>query len=192
MKLNLAIFCFSILFLLTKAQKPLIKHEADEWTVGSIASQKNIFNHPLTDNYAEMLQNKEKKMITLGLNNSGLVDLNSTVVISDDTRYKADDGVTGKISEDTSLGKNELTQYYQEMLSNRNKKILTMQVNNTAFYDPDNQVLVKNTGEMPAIDPLDNYYVDKIKGKYDETPELVKAPKLKKGKNAQTLILSKK
>ena len=53
------------------------------------------------------------------------------------------------------------------------KKLISLQVNRTAFYDPDNQVVVKGTGDMPSVDPLDNYIINKMENKM-ETPTLVK------------------
>ena len=150
--------------------KPILKHEASEWTVGTIVPIEKAQSLPLTDSYEEMLKNHDKKIISLGLNNSGLVNLKDTVVISDSPQYLYEDGITGKVSQNAFLKKNTITDSYEEMLKNRNTRIISMQVNRTAFYDPDNQVVVKGTGEMPVIDPLDNYYANKI-GKM-ESPEI--------------------
>ena len=78
--------------------KTLPRPQADEWTVGAIVPiEKNV--HPqLTQDYEEMLKNSDKKLISLGLNNSGIVNLKETVVISDNPKYLYNDGITGKIS----------------------------------------------------------------------------------------------
>lgn len=177
MKLNILLIPFLFFLFLnlsSSLKRPLIKHETDEWMEGSISKKQNLFSPPITEKYEEMLKNREKKLISLGLNNSGIVNLNDTVVISDDMKYIGDDGVTGALSSRPPNEKNQITYHYEEMLADKNKKIISMNVNRTAFYDPDSQVVVKNTGEMPAIDPLDNYYANKLDRNYLETPELIK------------------
>lgn len=177
MKLSIVLIPFLFFLFLnpsTPLKRPLIKHETDEWMEGSISKKQNLFTPPITDKYEEMLKNPEQKLISLGLNNSGIVNLNDTVIISDDMKYIGDDGVTGALSSRPPNEKNEITYHYEEMLADKKKRIIALNVNKTAFYDPDSQVVVKNTGEMPAIDPLDNYYANKLDRNYLETPELVK------------------
>lgn len=161
---------FSNVFSADSVQRPLIRHQEEQWTVGTLA--KNPKTGPsLTTEYSEMLNNRNKRIISLGLNNSGLVNLNETVVMSDNLKYLDDDGVTGKLAPVQKGDKPQITQYYEEMLQDRDKRIISLKVNNTAFYDPDSQVVVKGTGEMPEVNPLDNYLVSKL-----EEPYLAKNP----------------
>jgi len=149
--------------------KPILKHVEDQWTVGTLAQNQKP-GPMLTDSYEEMTKNRDKKMISLGLNNSGIVNINDTVVISDNPKYVYDDGVTGRFAP-IQKRRPSLTDTYEDMLMNRDKRLISLQVNKTAFYDPDNQVVVAGTGDMPPIDPLDNYYAKKL-----ESPTLVKNP----------------
>lgn len=152
--------------------RPIIRHQEEQWSVGTLAPKLKVDSTPLTDRYEEMIKNHDKKMISLGLNNSGLINLNDTIVISDNAKYMYEDGVTGKLSPQTSPKKSIITDNYKEMLVDKNKRLISMEVNRTAFYDPDNQVVVKGTGNMPEIDPFDNHYLDKM-----ESPQIVKVKK---------------
>ena len=179
MKLSSPILYLTLFFILFPSilaedcapTKPLLKHVEEEWSVGTLANRQKP-GPILTDSYEEMLKDHDKKMISIGLNNSGIININDTVVISENPKYIYDDGVTGKFAP-IQKHKSQITQDYGEMLQDRDKKLISLQVNRTAFYDPDNQVVVKGTGDMPTVDPLDNYIINKMENKM-ETPTLVK------------------
>lgn len=130
-------------------QIPLL-HSQDNWTYGTInrnPPKKRI--SPLTERYEEMLYNPNKKLISIGLNNSGAVNLNETVVLSNSPIYRSEDGIRGRISKQIRKEiKPELTQNYEEMLKDSHQKIISLGVNTSAYYDPDNQVIISGTQDL--------------------------------------------
>lgn len=132
-------------------------HPEDNWMYGALASQLPERIYPtITTTYEEMLSNPKKKMISLGVNNSGIIDLNKTVVISGEPKYiYEEDGVQGTLAPvHKAIKKLPLTDQYEEMLKNTEKKLISLGVNSTAFYDPDNEIIIKGTEEANPINVL--------------------------------------
>ncbi len=74
-------------------------------------------------NYKKKNIKNHSNLFDLGLNNSALVNLTSTVVISSDPKYIDTDGVTGKISEKQSEAFS-IAKDYSEMLKNPRKQLI--------------------------------------------------------------------
>ena len=128
----------------------------DNWMFGNISPPlpKSIVPVIAAD-YEEMLGNPKRKLISLGLNNSGIIDLNRTVVIDGGPKYIYYDGVEGTLAPLHRKSKKlPLTDQYDEMLKDTSKKIISLGVNNSAFYDPENQIIVQGTEETNTLDVL--------------------------------------
>lgn len=158
------IFFFVSLSLSVRKSKQIIRiHPNDEWTYGSISPKVELKTN-LTNKYSNMLKNSNKQLITLGIVGShqkpGQVDLENTVVISDDPKYSYYDSVSGKVSSQNPIRKDVLTNNYEDMTKRPEKKLITLGLNTTALRDFENQVIVKGTENL-SIDP--NVFLGKSK-----------------------------
>lgn len=136
-------------------------HPDDNWMYGSISpSLPEHISPTFTTEYQEMLAKPGKKLLSLGLNNSGAVDLNSTVVIDDTGRYiYENDGVQGTIAAIRKpVNKLPLTEQYEQMLKDPETKMISLGVNSSALYDPDNQVIIDGTQDATPYDVLDKNF----------------------------------
>lgn len=132
-------------------------HPEDNWMFGSLAGPlPHLYNPPITTSYEEMLSNPKKKLISMGVNNSGIIDLNKTIVLDAEPKYVyEDDGVQGTLAPvHKHLKKLPLTEQYEEMLKDTQKKLISLGVNSTAFYDPDSQVILEGTENVNPLNVL--------------------------------------
>lgn len=162
----LLIFIFCSLSLSIKKSKQIVRiHPNDEWTYGSISPNVELRSN-LTNKYSTMLKNSNKQLITLGIVGShqkpGQVNLDNTVVISDDPKYTHYDGVSGKVSLENPIRKDVLTKDYEDMTKRPEKKLISLGLNTSALRDFENQVIVKGTENL-SIDP--NVFLAKNKKK---------------------------
>ena len=137
-------------------------HPEDNWMFGSLAAPlPRIYNSPITHSYEEMLSNPKKRLISLGVNNSGTIDLNKSIIIDAEPRYVFDDGVLGTLSPvHKPMRKLPLTEQYEEMLKDTQKKLISLGVNSSAFYDPDNQVIMQGTENVNPLNVLGKSLAD--------------------------------
>jgi hypothetical protein len=165
LKIFLLFIFFTISFSTKKSKQILRIHPSDEWTYGSISPKVELTSN-LTNKYSTMLKNSNKQLVTLGISSSaqkpGQVDLENTVVISDDPKYASYDGVTGKVSKENPIRKDVLTNKYDDMAKRSEKKLISLGINSTALRDFENQVIVKGTENL-SIDP--NAFLEKTNKK---------------------------
>lgn len=158
-------FSLSLSLSIKKSKQIVRIHPNDEWTYGSISPKVELKTN-LTKKYSTMLKNSNKQLITLGIEGShqkpGQVDLENTVVISDDPKYTYYDGVSGKVSSENPIRKDVLTKDYEDMTKRPEKKLITLGLNSSALRDFENQVIVKGTENL-SIDP--NVFLAKNKKK---------------------------
>lgn len=132
-------------------------HPEDNWMYGGLSEAlPEEISPSITTEYQEMLAKPSKKLITLGLNNSGLIDLNSTVVLDNTGRYiYENDGIQGTLAAISKPAKKlPLTDQYEEMLKDKEKKMISLGINTTAYYDPEGQVIIEGTQKMNPYDVM--------------------------------------
>ena len=143
-----------LLFLLNqiKGDKSIFDNPS-ELNYGRIINQ---YEEPkLANKYDEMLQNPNRKIISIGLSNEGKINLTNNAIIglkinnSKEFISKNPDFVNGEIS--SSPIKPVLTKSYEDMLKNPGKKIITLGINYSDLLNKDMNNYIIPQYETPVI-----------------------------------------